>query len=270
MDAMQTRFKLSDGPHKHVVSFSGGLASWGVIDYLFNSLHSKYHKDIVLLFADTLIEDEDLYRFNKDVEAYYGTKITVVKDGRHPWQVFRDVNYQGNNRRDPCSKILKRDLLWKYIIYNHDPCNSTHYLGMDYNEFNRLADVREKRAGWKIEAPLIGGCIFKEQLKTELASTGIALPRLYDLGFQHNNCGGFCVKSGQAQFALLLKCFPERYAWHEKQQEKTFEHMGKRYPFIRKAVNKIDYFLSMQEFKEWIQSGGDYDKFDWGGCACSY
>ncbi len=267
---IQSRFKLSDENHKHVVSFSGGLASWGVINHLFNSLHAKYHKNIILLFADTLIEDEDLYRFNIDVENYYGVKITVIADGRHPWQVFRDVKYQGNNRRDPCSKILKRDLLWKYIAYNYDPCNSTHYLGMDLNEADRLCDVRKARPGWCIEAPILDRGIFKEQLKKELKSTGIKIPRLYDLGFQHNNCGGFCVKSGQAQFALLLKCFPERYFWHEKEQEKTFLEMGKRHPFIRKTVCKIEYFISMLEFKEWINSGGDYDKFDWGGCACSY
>ena len=266
----QTRFKLSNDACKHVVSFSGGLASWGVVDYLFKTLPASQHKNIELLFADTLIEDEDLYRFMDEVEGYYNCKTIRIKDGRHPWQVFRDVGYQGNNRNDPCSKILKRELLWSYIKYNYDPCNSIHYLGMDYNESGRLAGTRSARAGWRIEAPLIDQCIFKEQLKSRLAETSIKLPRLYDYGFQHNNCGGMCVKSGQAQFALLLKCFPERYKWHEDEQEKTFEAMGERYPFIRKVVKGVEYYLSMREFRRWLELGGDYDKFDWGGCACSY
>ena len=49
-------------------------------------------------------------------------------------------------------------------------------------------------------------------------------PRLYLLGFPHNNCGGACVRQGRAEWERLYKCFPERYQareeWESEQRAK--------------------------------------------------
>jgi len=47
--------------------------------------------------------------------------------------------------------------------------------------------------------------MMKDEMMAWLVREGIALPRLYGLGFSHNNCGGFCIKAGQANFKLLLE-----------------------------------------------------------------
>ena len=53
----------------HVISFSGGMGSFAEAE----ACVSKYGKEnVVTLFADTLIEDKDLYRFMKECSAFLG------------------------------------------------------------------------------------------------------------------------------------------------------------------------------------------------------
>ncbi len=54
---------------KHVVMFSGGLASWAAA----KRVAAENGTDaLVLLFSDTLMEDEDLYRFLDQAAADVG------------------------------------------------------------------------------------------------------------------------------------------------------------------------------------------------------
>jgi len=48
---------------KHIIQFSGGICSF----FTAKRVVEKYGKEnVILLFCDTLIEDEDLYRFIND------------------------------------------------------------------------------------------------------------------------------------------------------------------------------------------------------------
>ena len=80
---------------KHIISYSGGLGSAITADFICK----QYGKEnVILLFADTLVEDEDLYRFNNDVVKLLGVPLIIIAEGRTPWQVFNDVKYIGNTR----------------------------------------------------------------------------------------------------------------------------------------------------------------------------
>jgi hypothetical protein len=52
------------------------------------------------------------------------------------------------------------------------------------------------------------------------------MPRLYTLGFPHNNCGGWCCKMGLAQARHLLNVMPDRFRWHEEQERQVREAIG--------------------------------------------
>ena len=57
---------------KHIVSLSGGTSSAVAADRVIN----RYGRDnVILWFADTNWEDEDLYRFLKDLESYWEMEI---------------------------------------------------------------------------------------------------------------------------------------------------------------------------------------------------
>lgn len=182
---------------KHVVSYSGGLSSW----YCGKWVAETYGREnTTLLFADTLIEDEDLYGFLAESAGDIGVPLTVVCDGRTPWEVFEDRRLIGNHRRDPCSEVLKRNLLDKWRRDNCTPEDSIHYIGLGWWEPTRVERLPARFAPWRVEMPLATRFDIDPQVLLEMArACGLPPPRLYELGFPHNNCGGFCVKAGQAK-----------------------------------------------------------------------
>lgn len=110
----------------------------------------------------------------------------------------------------------------------------------------------------------------------ELKAIGIKPPRLYAFGFPHNNCGGFCVKAGFAQFALLLRTMPERYAFHERKEEETRQILKAKncssWDFSVLSDRRGDgkkKTLTLRQFRKRIEAGESFDRNDWGGCGCA-
>jgi len=254
---------------KHIVSFSGGLGSAITADMVCK----QYGKDnVVLLFADTLVEDEDLYQFNKDVVSLLGCRYIRIAEGRTPWQVFNDVKYIGNNRVDPCSKILKRDFLRKYLKNNYTPEECTIWIGIDCTEEHRLKPVVERNKPYSYRSILIENNIFltNEYKNKWCEINDINIPRLYVMGFAHNNCGGFCVKSGQAQFKKLWEMLPDTYADNEQQEQIAMTKNPSLKPFLRKTINGKLRYLTLKEYREeFLDTGKEVDETDFGGCGCA-
>jgi len=252
---------------KHIVQFSGGVGSWAAA----KRVAERYGTDdLILLFADTLIEDHDLYRFLGEAAGNLGGECITISEGRTPWQVFKDEKYLGNSRIDPCSKILKRQLLWSWMEARYKPSECVVYLGIDWTESHRLEGVRKARPGWTIEAPLCDApFVTKAEIIADLANHFIKPPRLYEMGFPHNNCGGFCVKAGQAQFKLLLEKMPERFAYHEAQEEQLRYSMGKDVSIMKNRRGGVTKPLTMKDLRERIQGKEPIDDHEWGGCGCA-
>lgn len=217
-----------------------------------------------------MIEDEDLYRFNIDVENYLDIKITRIADGRTPWEVFKDVNYIGNSRVDPCSKILKRDLCKKWVKSRYKLTECIMYVGINWTEGHRVKNVKGFWAPYTVETPLTDLNNTK-WAEARLANLGIKEPRLYAMGFPHNNCGGFCVKAGKAHFANLLEKMPERFWEHAKKEKELQSHLGKPYTILREQIKGIKRYISLEELGNRLLTGNKLDeeeKYEWGGCGC--
>ena len=210
-----------------VVMVSGGLGSFEAARRV---LERYGKKRVHLWFADTRMEDEDLYRFLNDVESLLGIKIQRFSEGRTPWEVFKDERFLGNSRIDPCSKILKRQFLRKKLVSTFGSQNLMVYLGLDWTEPHRVSKASEywKKDGIEVDFPLCWEpFLFPQDYFEIVRSYGILPPRLYEYGFPHNNCGGACVKAGIKQWANLWKTFPDRYFWHETQEEELRRYLGK-------------------------------------------
>lgn len=246
-----------------IIAFSGGLSSFEVARLVV----AQYGASAVeCVFTDTLTEDEDLYRFVDETTRHLGCKFTRLCYGKDIWGVFSEKRFHGNSRIDTCSKYLKREVFRKYL-QRFDPLQTTLYYGIQAHEKHRIDSIRERWAPFTVEAPLIALETTKEHMLLTLDGLGIAPPRLYDLGFEHNNCGGFCVKTGQRQMAHLLKVMPSRYAWHEEQQNKLFTQIGK-HGFIKRTTKGDVEYLTLTEFREWLQQGGKPQLYQDGACAC--
>ena len=244
----------------NVISYSGGLGS-------FMAAYLLKDQPMRLVFADTKTEDEDLYRFINETSKFFGVELEVIADGRNIWEVFNDVKFMGNSRIDPCSRILKREVFDAYMDKTASKENDSIIFGIDKKEEHRCVAITGRWAPWRCEFPLVKSFKTREQILDVLDSIGIEPPRLYEMGFPHNNCGGFCVKTGQKQMKLLLETFPERYAWHEEQQEKLFTKIGPR-GFIRKTIDGDLKYLSLKEFRESLDNGVPAEMWSQEGCGC--
>lgn len=208
----------------HVVMYSGGACSWATA---MRVKERHVGEKIVLLFADTKMEDEDLYRFLEDSREQLGLELVRIAEGRTPWEVMRDKHVIANSRIDPCSEILKRKFLDRWQQANCDQATTVLHFGLDWTELHRLRRLRAAKHPWRCEAYLTKApYLSKREMLAWMRQTGLRPPRLYELGFAHNNCGGFCVKAGQAHFANLLKQLPERYAFHEEQERALRKVVG--------------------------------------------
>jgi hypothetical protein len=248
--------------------FSGGAGSWATA----MKVKEQYGTDdLYLVFADTLIEDEDLYRFINDAEKQIGAKLIWLKDGRDVWQVFKDDKFIGNNRVANCSKYLKQRPSRKWLEANASPDDCIVYVGIDWSETHRLPAIVNNYLPYTAKAPLCEKPYMdKEQILKWMEQEGIKPPRLYSMGFAHNNCGGFCVRSGHAQFKRLLELFPDRYAAHEAKEEELRDYIGKDVSIMKDRRNKTTKPMTMKSFRERLEEENNKldDEDDWGGCGC--
>lgn len=257
---------------KHIVMTSGGVGSFMALEMVVKKFGAE---NVISLFADTKMEDEDLYRFLDDIHDFLGIDMTLICDGRTPWEVFRDVKFIGNSRVDPCSRILKREFMDKWIEERFKPEECICYVGIDWTEKHRIDRLAERKKPYVYKAPLVDELVMVSNDKKMKFCTdrGILPPRLYRLGFSHNNCGGYCVKAGLGQFKMLFEKLPERYLEHEAMEQQLMSENETLRPFLRKVEDGETRYLTMKEYREEYLEGPRQldlmDEFDLGGCGCA-
>lgn len=253
---------------KHVVQFSTGAGSaevaWRVVE-----THGA--ASVMLLTADTLVEDADNWRFAREVVAALGCEWVVLADGRTPMQVGRDRKVVPNNRMAVCSQILKRDLLRAHIDANYDPAETVIYLGFDWTEPERHQRSIEHWAPYKVVSPLLAPpYTSKPDLLDTFRARGIEPPALYSQGFHHANCGGACVRGGQAQWANLLRVNRTRYIEWETEEAMSRDLLGKDVSILRDRSKAATRPLTLTAFRERLDAQPSmFDDQDWGACGCT-
>lgn len=250
---------------QYVVMFSGGVGSWAAARRL---VEREGADAVTLLFADTLMEDPDLYRFLDQAAADVGAPLVRIADGRDIWQVFKDRRMLGNSRIAPCSTELKQKPARRWMDENAP--DGVVVLGIDWTEEHRLPGATKGWEPYRVEAPLCHPPYrTKKQLLGELAERGIELPRLYRLGFKHNNCGGGCVRAGQAQFALLRQQLPDVFARWQRGEEELQDHLGKDVSILKRVVRGNAAPLTLARLAAELDAQSSmFDRDDWGGCGC--
>lgn len=199
----------------HIIFFSGGKSSFTVAHLV---KERNPNDNIVLYFTDTLWEDEDLYRFIYEASDKLELPMLIHSRGITPPQLMVQQRFMANNRVGTCSKELKMkvssNFLKKGIVpevqewYNkqhlkHESFikDATLYFGISWDEAHREGPIKSNWQPFNVEMPLMDMSIDNENV---LHQYQIVRPRLYDMGFTHNNCKGRCVKAGQGHYRNLL------------------------------------------------------------------
>lgn len=241
------------------------MGSWATAKVLKEQDHN-----LTLLFTDTRTEDEDLYRWLVQSAGVIGAPLVTLADGRDVWEVFNDEGFIGNTRVDICSRVLKRQLARNWIEANFSPADTAVAMGIDFTEIHRFDRARPRWLPYTLIAPLCDPPYpDREEVQLWVKEAGLTLPRLYAWS-AHNNCGGFCVKGGHGQFAALLKNMPDRYAYHETQEQAFRERTGKDVAILRNRRGGQTLPLTLRDLRVRIETNDTatlpLDEF--GGCGC--
>lgn len=249
-----------------LASYSGGLGSFLAA---YRAILKYGHKNVTLVFADTHAEDEDLYRFNRDVEAFLKKKIVGVSRDDHsmPWDIPFERKFL-NGQKMNCSRALKGEPLDAYAV---SIGARRRVVGLDWTEGHRLQRLRERRPEFEWEAPLMQPPILtKDGIKTEVERLGLRIPRMYLEGYEHNNCGGSCLKAGIGHWIHHLQTRPCAYAESER-KENEFRALYGDYSILKDRRGGTTKPLPLSELRKRVQ-GGDAGLFadeEWGGCGCA-
>lgn len=252
---------------KHVVMFSSGAGSAVAA----KRVAKRYGTDdLVLLFADVNGEHGDNYRFLSEAAEWVGGELVVIDNGgRTIWQVFAEVKFLGNSRVDPCSRVLKREPMRRWLEDNRDPGETVVYLGFDWTEQHRHDRALKHWAPWRMESPLLWPMVIdKGDALDMLADAGIEPPLLTRQGFPHANCGGGCVKAGIGQFKRLLEVAPDTFAEWEWNEERLRSQLGD-VAILTSRVGGKRTPLPLRVLRERVSAEPHlFDGEDWGGCNC--
>lgn len=248
--------------YRFVLSLSGGVTSWAAGRRLLSYVKPS---EVVAVFADTLLEDGDTYRFLVEGARDLGVRLVRLSDGRDIWDVFRDEGMIGRSGADVCSRVLKREPLRRWVVENAPAASLV--VGFAWDELDRLERTRA-RVPFEVLAPLTWRPARSKRDALVMArSRGLNIPALYGQGFGHSNCGGYCVKAGRDQLRKLLRLYPERFAYHEARENELRRVLGNvsahRYRYAGKT-----YPMPLERIRTESEGAPELDTL--GACGCAW
>jgi len=260
-----------------VVAFSLGAGS---AEALHREVAIHGAENVIALTADTRREDEDNWRFGCEViESLPGVRWEVVCDGRTPMKAGRDARAIPNNRWPICSMQLKIEPMRAWLAAHYAPDDVLMSLGLDWTEEHRI-EGREVKGEWRpgtrelwlpwrtIYPLLMHPLLTKPDLLSAWRARGIEPPRLYATGAPHANCGGACVRAGQAEWRRLLYWNRDRYLSWEAEEEESRDLLGD-YSILRDRTGGSVTPVSLRDYRKRLEHDPSlFDAEDEGACAC--
>ena len=165
-------------------------------------------KDTVDEFIYTHIDNQhpDSLRFIKDCEKVLGKKITILQSNyKSVDNVIKTFGFINGPYGAKCTEILKKRVRKEWEYGKKD---LTYVWGFDVDERHRAERLLESMPEFKHEFPLIDNSLTKQDCHAIADRLGIKRPKMYDLGYQNNNCVG-CIKGGMWYWNKIRTDFPE-------------------------------------------------------------
>lgn len=143
------------------------------------------------------------------------------------------------------------------------------YLGIDWTETHRCEAIRKNYKPYQVEFPMCQNpLISKYEMLEELTNEGIEIPRLYKLGFSHNNCKGCCFKAGIGHFKLLLEKDRIIYLEFENKEQLLRKKLNKDVSILKRKGKTF----TLRQLRELIENTPEqlslFECSDFGGCGC--
>lgn len=197
---------LSHGNRPRVIAwFSRGAAS-----AVATKLILKKHPSAIPVYCDTGSEHPDSNRFQIECEQWFNTSVTSIKsdDYSSTWDVWEKTRWLAGIHGARCTIELK---VGPRLEYQRP--TDIHVFGYtsDKLDVKRAEKFRRNYPELTILTPLIDEGLTKAATLALIERAGIALPIMYLLGFNNNNCIP-CVKATSPDYwALVRQEFPVEF-----------------------------------------------------------
>lgn len=252
-----------------ILFFSGGLSSFLVAHYL----KTTYKDDnIVLYFTDTLWEDEDLYRFIHEVSDKLELPLLIHSQDINPVELMIKRHTLFSNRFGVCSVVLKMRVARNYLFKKKKPKiekwhnrkhlknqnfidGATLYFGISFEEIHRKKAIEENWKPFTTEFPLTKLYLDANDI---LLNYNIKKPRLYAMGFSHNNCKARCVKAGISHFKTLYNVDRKTFDEIENIESTLSAFVGAYHELKKDNRNKKNLSINESEIRKWFDSDYQY------------
>ena len=197
---------------------SAGVSSFIAAYLLKDEIDEFYYIDI----AD---QHPDSMRFIKDCEKLLGKKINKLQS--MTYKSVDDACCAGGFIRNArtgfayCTEYLKKRVRKEQFEYYHKNDEITYVWGMDCkpHERERAQRIIEMQPEFNHRFPLIEKELTKQDCHAMSRRLGLKRPKMYDLGYQNNNCIG-CVKGGMGYWNMIRRDFPEVFESRAKLERK--------------------------------------------------
>lgn len=173
--------------------------------------------DVRILNSPILEEDEDNRRFLSDVQDWLDKPIEIIRSSKFPSQSAVEVwdkrRFMSSVSGAPCTVELKKV---PRQIWEADNDVDWHVLGFTAEEEHRAKRfVLTERDN--LLPVLVNQKIGKVECMEIISAAGIALPRVYKMGYPNANCIG-CVKATSPTYwNLVRKTHPDVFEQRAKQ-----------------------------------------------------
>ena len=169
-----------------------------------------------VIMIDTKNEHPDTYRFLKDCENWYGLEIEIItgigeKYGNifDVWRKHKSLNTATGAICSTNLKRLVREKWEKTNVFKHQVFD----FEFDKKEINRALSMTMNH-GKRVKAiyPLLLFAYDKKDCLKIVEDAGLEIPKMYQLGFQNNNCFATgCVQGGIGYWQKMKYEFPDKF-----------------------------------------------------------
>jgi hypothetical protein len=191
-----------------VCHFSCGAASAVATKLAIMENNRRANLPLVILNEKIDQEHSDNARFLADCQAWFGQEVISIQHPRYGGDIyaaFEGEKYIAGVRGARCTLELKKKLAAKF--WQPGDIDVLGYTAEEQDRYDNWIDSNNERRGKPI---LIDRGLTKADCLAMVERAGIALPVMYELGYEHNNCIG-CVKGGMGYWNKIRVDFPLQF-----------------------------------------------------------
>lgn len=187
-------------------------------------------------------EDTDNDRFAKECENWFGLPILEIKNPAYAssiYDVFAKRKYIAGIQGASCTMFLKKET--RKLFQEFGDLQVFGFTKEENDRLDRFIDANNDVRIWPV---LQENNLTHSDCIALLKKANIEIPRMYKLGYKHNNCIG-CVKGGAGYWNKIRKDFPEQFVkmanFSELLGVKLIKHKGRRIFLKELPINVGNY-----------------------------